>query len=266
MPVSETHVGISVGPKGEAHYLKSDKAGNDIWLLSKNSERWLGPQRRGIWLFDVFPDGRVCFADFPKQRDDNTDKNAVILGPDNAPLVSFHAGYGIEDIQIGPDNRIWFSYFDEGVYSGGLLPSHGLNAFDEEGRVLWKNNQSVISDCYALNVSNEGVWFCAYTDFDLCRVTDEGRVSAYQNAVRGARAFAIHSNRVMFSHQYKEPPETVHLAALSGGIVSKPEQAKLSTCDDVEIPKHGVRMRGGFVHVFAEGNWYRGHLSELQSR
>lgn len=156
------------------------------------------------------------------------------------------------------------SYFDEGVFSGGRLPANGLNAFDDRGQLVWQNDQTNrIDDCYALNVSDAGVWYCAYSDFDLCRVNDDGQTIAYRNNICGAPAFAIHADRVLFAFQYNEPPDTMYLATLSNGRLSKPKRTRIATEDGVEIPVHGLRMRGGFVHVFAKDIWYRGHLADI---
>ena len=203
-------------------------------------------------------------ASHPAHRSDDEEKTAVILGPDGTERTLFHIGYGFEDIQAGSDGRIWVSYFDEGVYSGGLLPSEGLVAFDDTGDVVWRNERRVeISDCYALNVSAEGVWFCPYTDFELCRVEDDGSVTRRENPIHGAGAFAIHAGHVLFGHQYREPPGTIHLATIGDKRVGNPEVMQIAPEDGTVIPPHGVYMRGGVVHIFAGESWYRGHLSEI---
>lgn len=255
-------MGIAVGPKGEAHFLLrvDDRDDPERVFHSGGVRQSLGRWRYG--LRDVFLDGRILLAGFPSKRADNDEKTAVILSPEGAELVRLHTGYGVEDIQVGPDGRIWVSYFDEGVYSGGELPSHGLVALDQTGEVVWKNRYRVeISDCYALNVSSAGVWFCPYTDIDLCRVMADGSIR--QRSVHGAHAFAIHADHVLFAHQYREAPGTVHLADIGETAVGAPKVMQIVTEDGLDIPQHGIFMRGGFVHVFAGDGWYRGHLSEI---
>lgn len=254
----------SVSPTGELHFLLvGDGANPDVTLVSDGVEKALGPRPAG-YTFDVFPDGRICIADFPSKRDDNEEQNAVILAPDGAELVRFHTGYGYEDIQIGQDSRIWVSYFDEGVFSGGDLPSNGLNAFSDAGKLVWQNDQTHrIDDCYALNVSQEGVWYCAYRDFDLRSIGRDGETTSRRSPISGAHAFAIHNNRVLFANQYREAPAIAHLASLTDKAVSAPQQVRLVLEDEQEIMRHCIKMRGGFVHAFSSDAWYRGHLSEL---
>ena len=258
---------IQVSPDGLARFLIRGNGENpECRIVSDGVETilgHLGALASGC-AFEMFPDGRIVLAHFPERRDDNKTRNAAILAPDGAIYVRFHIGYGHEDIQVCPNGRIWVSYFDEGVYSGGEIPSNGLVAFDERGRLVWENRQrTLIDDCYALNVSSAGVWFCAYSSFDLCQVMADGEVSVHQNSVVGAPAFALEGNKVVFAHKYNETPGVMYWAEISSGELGKPQAGRFATSDKTEIPPHGVRMRGGFVHVFAGDGWYRGHISEL---
>lgn len=260
---------ISVGADGEARYLISTKGDDPAARLVENGiDMALGRigELAKSYRFDVFPDGRIVLAVFPPRRADRTTRNAAILAPDGTELVRFHVGYGYEDIQIGPDGRIWVSYFDEGVFSDGIVPANGLVAFEASGTLVWENAHQVeIVDCYALNVSGEGVWFYAYSDFDLCRVGEDGRITAYSTAIRGAGCVAVWRDRVLFGAQYDESPHTAHLAELSAGTVGHARRVTLCTREQFDDPKPHIRMRAGYVHMFTSGRWYRGHLSELQT-
>src|SRR5579871_4715470 len=46
---------------------------------------------------------------------DDGDRNAHIFDESAQHVRSFHAGDGIEDVQVSEDDQIWVSYFDEGV-------------------------------------------------------------------------------------------------------------------------------------------------------
>ena len=72
------------------------------------------------------------------------------------------------------ENKIWTSYFDEGVYGnyGWEVPigRNGLRAWDSNGNEMYQypnseQNKYFIDDCYALNiVADEEVWFYFYLD------------------------------------------------------------------------------------------------------
>lgn len=83
-------------------------------------------------------------------------------------------GDASEDLQTTPDGLIWVSYFDEGVFGGGI-GRQGLVCFDAGGTPLFKyadfaeqNALPRICDCYAMNVDGKGaVYINYYTDFPL---------------------------------------------------------------------------------------------------
>lgn len=141
------------------------------------------------------------------------DKNACVYDMQGQRLWSFHAGDGIEDVQATEAETIWVSYFDEGVYSGNDLGSAGLIRFSERGEVLFRydslyapHNVPVIDDCYALNVcSSKETWLYYYSDFSLVKLVD-GKVekSLHKMPVSGAHAFAVGSERVLFSGSYNK--------------------------------------------------------------
>ena len=64
--------------------------------------------------------------------------NAHLFDDGGNALSSFHAGDGIEEVQVAPDSKIWISYFDEGVFSGSPLSSEGLVCFDARGRAAFR--------------------------------------------------------------------------------------------------------------------------------
>ena len=90
---------------------------------------------------------------------------------------SIDLGDAIEDVQTTTDGKIWVSYFDEGVFGGGI-GQHGLVCFDALGKAIFKyldfaeqNKLPFIHDCYALNViSDEEVWLSYYSDFPLVSI------------------------------------------------------------------------------------------------
>jgi hypothetical protein len=52
-----------------------------------------------------------------------------------------------------------------------------------------------ISDCYALNVTDDEVWTCYYAGFPVVRVRD-GLLTAWRNEEQGPHALAVAGTRV----------------------------------------------------------------------
>ncbi len=123
--------------------------------------------------------------------------NAWIFGADGSLLSSFCAGDGIEDI-LASEDRIVFTYFDEGVF-GDIPPSaQGLVAFDLEGRLVFEyfkditRDQVDIADCYCAAWASDGrVVFSPYTGFPLVFLDLEARAqeaTALPQKLHGATA------------------------------------------------------------------------------
>ncbi len=143
----------------------------------------------------------------------NSDKNAHVYGRDGRCLRSFHAGDGIEDIQVTEEGRIWVSYFDEGVFGDTALGQAGLVCLDSSGQLGFQFNELAsvgavpdIADCYALNVcSNREAWLYYYTDFPLVRLVD-GQVAGLWTGigVKGSHAFAVSEKHILFAGGYSK--------------------------------------------------------------
>lgn len=193
--------------------------------------------------------------------------------------MRFCAGDGIQDIGVDGQDRIWISYFDEGVLGNfgwstldadgktGPAPigNAGLNCFDKTGAVIWQHDQKdrFIVDCYALNVTERATYFYFYTDFDLGRVSDEFRREYREVDVSGSSSFAVSSDAVLFTGQYDDPPSAVYLLPLERPKPLKPKMKKLVLPDGQEVTGGTLIGRGSSLHLFTESDWYRVSLESL---
>ena len=87
---------------------------------------------------DVFADGSVVIVGSRCQwrSKDDYDVNAMIVDMETGQQTRFLAGDGVQDIGVDGQDRIWISYFDEGVYGNfgwGSLDSKGLRTPDPVG-------------------------------------------------------------------------------------------------------------------------------------
>lgn len=142
---------------------------------------------------------------------DFDDRNAFVTDGGGQFVSRFHAGDGINDVQVTTDSRIWFSYFDEGVFGSTPLSQNGLVCLDTNGQTLFEygllpRRPGDICDCYALNVTGKhDTWLYYYTDFPLVQLTDFQIRSSWNSLpVAGSHAFAVTNNRVVFCGNYED--------------------------------------------------------------
>jgi hypothetical protein len=130
---------------------------------------------------------------------------ATIHEPNGALRSAVELGDAIESIQTTTDGRIWVSYFDEGVFGGGI-GQQGLVCFDSSGKHLFKyanfaeqSDLPMICDCYALNVDASGdVWLNYYTDFPLVRLHDYKLDKVWPDFGVLGNAFAIRGDEIVY--------------------------------------------------------------------
>ncbi|MGW3943817.1 hypothetical protein ACWEKP_50530, partial [Streptomyces phaeochromogenes] len=116
--------------------------------------------------------------------------------------MSFSVGDAIEHRLVDEASHIWVGHFDEN-------PA-GIRRWSATGQLAWTSDSARIPglfDCYALNVSGTAAWACPYTDFPLVEIRPnrpDRPATVWANRVRGARAVAVHGDRVAFYGGYGE--------------------------------------------------------------
>jgi len=168
-----------------------------------------GADSRGpLWIDDLdltrpivqpLPDeGLLVVSARCRLRNGHPEHNAYVYGAHGFVERSGSVGDGIEDVQVSPSGRIWISYFDEGVVGTLDWADHpdltpigqpGLVEFSAMLTPIWRyaptRGLGFITDCYALNVSDETAWCCYFPDFPLVRIEPELGVHGWQNDLRG---------------------------------------------------------------------------------
>lgn len=144
-------------------------------------------------------------------NDDGQDANGGIFDRSGRLLESLFLGVGIADVKTVSGDRIFVSYFDEGVFSEDEKSSEGYCCFDSSGSLLLgynglaeRDGHPFIEDCYAINaISDDEIWLYYYSDFPLVRLKGLAidRIVA-GIPVHGARAFAIDGDRALFAGSY----------------------------------------------------------------
>jgi hypothetical protein len=178
-------------------------------------------------------------------------------------LRTLDLGDASEDIQTTSAGHIWVSYFDEGVFGGGI-GQRGLVCFDASGNAIFRyadfaaqHNLPDISDCYALNVCDD-VWACYYTHFPLVCLREfqlermwEGWGPTKAFAIRGRQvvSFPAYRKPYLLSRSLDDPAESVWKLTDPGGN----DLSKLigNSPDEGPVP-FSVAARGSRMYVWTE--------------
>jgi hypothetical protein len=141
-----------------------------------------------------------------------------------------------------------------------------LSCFTNSGEKLWDfqppEGFSVISDCYALNVTGKDVWAYYYTDFPLCRIDSDWQVRCWETESAGGRTFAVGEHRVLLHGGYRDQT-TAKLFEIADKKVELAAHVSLVLPRDVDLSKATVIGRNAELHVFSEDDWYRFSIEAL---
>ncbi len=119
------------------------------------------------------PDGGYALA---SSRSKLGERNLQLFDDRGRYRTSFPVGDGIEHMAVDGKGRIWVGYFDEGIYGGDPLSSHGISCFDQSGNLEYQwdyRTVGPIDDCDALTLDENGrAWVCPYSRYFVAMIAD----------------------------------------------------------------------------------------------
>lgn len=199
------------------------------------------------------PLGREHWLLVRGRADGDEDQNAAVYDASGQRLWSFHAGDGIEHVQVTETGKIWIGYFDEGIFGDTNLGPSGLACLDDHGHILFRYDSlcgpkglPFIADCYAMNVcSAQETWLYYYTDFPLVRLVDAKPAEVWRNVPKsGSHAFAVGRGQVLPCGSYRER-NTLFLLDLGSMSLQK-----ITPLDEFGHPLKGFRGIGRRTRLF----------------
>ncbi|MFI6588157.1 hypothetical protein [Embleya sp. NPDC050493] len=205
---------------------------------------------RARWpRLDRLPHGGFVVA-APRARRYEDANQVQVFDALGREMSSFSVGDAIEHLLVDEDGYIWVGHFYEN-------PA-GIRRWSATGRLAWTSDGARIPglfDCYALNVSGTTAWACPYTDFPLVEIhpdRPDRAVRVWANRVRGAKAVAVHRDRVVFYGGYGEERDRLAHGELTETSV-EPTDAGVLTLPDGPAPgRRRVVGRASRIYVQAE--------------
>jgi hypothetical protein len=225
------------------------------------------------------PQGRILVVGArARWRPEGPDRTAIIYDADGGVAAQGTLGDGIEHVLTTAAGDIWVGYFDEGVYGnfgwGGRdgpapIGQHGLVRFSSRLKAEWGFPSHVdqpwgaISDCYALNVAQDAVWTCYYTDFPIVRIRD-GALAGWRSSVTGARALAAAGSDLALVGGYGPDRYVLAVGTLGSEEFQLTGRYRIVLPDGQPPPKRTqVIGRGPDLHFLAGRDWYRLDLGQV---
>jgi len=227
---------------------------------------------------DILPNNEVLVVAPRCQRfqDGTHELNAKVYDRTGTLKREFLLGDGIEHVQIDAPGNIWVGYFDEGVYGnfgwpiGGTIGAAGLSCFSATGQKLWDFSPpegfDYISDCYALNVSLDGVWAYYYTGFPFVRIDANLEMRCWENEfIGGAHTLAVEGNQVLLYGGYGDKKTNCYWLRLADQSAELIADVSLALPGNVDLAQARVIGRNDELHVFSGDDWYRFSVNSLPS-
>lgn len=219
--------------------------------------------------FDRRLDGRWIVTD---SRCPVGELNARIINVDGTVARRICVGDGVLSLQYDQLGCIWVGYFDEGIFGGygwgdrGMpapIGAPGVNRFDEFGHVLPTYRVADlpgpdISDCYAMNVTPNGVWLCPYVDFPILRIGYDGTIKLWQNKdIFGASAIAVDADYVVLVGGYQDNKNRGALLRLGQDRATLESEFRLEIEGTALDQMAFVTARNDTIHFVGDDAWYR---------
>ena len=123
-----------------------------------------------------------------------------------------------------------------------------------------------ISDCYTLNLHGETAHFCPYTDFHIQSVSDDTVTDWGPSPYQSAHSMLVSgADRALLAGWGSEYDVTTLLRIGRDGVRRIGGQCRIVLPDGIEAQRLRYTCRGGDLHAFIRGRWYRTNLDALSA-
>lgn len=209
------------------------------------------------------------------------DLNGLIHDPASGRQIRFYAGDAVQGVGIDGKDRIWISYFEEGINQvalrrradgslgiregSGLIAREGLNCFDRNGKLIWQHDQHerYIYDCTALNVTADATHFVFSSDFDIGTVTSNFATGYRKAGLNECCGLAVSSDRALLVRGFRGSVRSVYFTNLDSTSAFGLKKCQLVRPNGQALKTGHAVGRGSTLHLFTKKEWYRVALEDL---
>lgn len=201
---------------------------------------------------------------------DGPENNALVIGYDGQTLRRGTLGDGIEHMLVDQAGTIWIGYFDEGILGNFGWGGRGREPLGAAGIVRWSTTFDKlwkcepgdgiwIADCYALNVADESVWACTYTNFPVLKIRD-GQLSTFDTAgIRGPSGLLVAGESVGILGDYNNR-RSLRIGSVRAGL-NRFTETTLGGLGS-RVRPDALVCRGSVADAFVGADWFTFDLAQ----
>lgn len=203
---------------------------------------------------------------------EGAERNAVVVGTDGRVIARETLGDGIAHLQVDRDGRIWVGYFDEGIAGNNGWRFGGPEPLGSSGLVRWSpsfekewefptGTGTAITECDAMNVSDDGVIAYDYREEQLIRVRND-QTSIHPTGTEGVRG-VVFSDETVGLVGSSADRSLFTTGTLSAESFNQRRRGYLSMPSGKPVPR-GLRpeCRGSTLNLFDGNDWYQVDLAQ----
>lgn len=207
------------------------------------------------------PDGGVLLAPAIPPRGIPSLGNSIQFDSSGQIIRRLYIGIRIRDMQVDLAQRIWVSFFDEGIFSGDPISCFGLVCFSLEGDMLWHYSPpdgfGPYDDSEALNVTSDDVWLYYSSSYPIMRIGRQYYPQGWHNTFHYADAMAVAYPHVLLLGGQKEDQNRCILQTIDGDRLVNPRRLDLRLPGGVRVNPSWVTGRDAVLHAIVGTRWYR---------
>jgi hypothetical protein len=223
----------------------------------------------------LLPGGRVLLVGAACEwRPGGAERNAAVYDRAGRLLTEATFGDGAQHVFADGTGAVWVGYTEQGI-AGNLgwgdrdspppVGAPGLVRFGPGVDDFWSlpsiEGIPPVLDCYALNVTDDGVWAYYDAGFPIIRIGRDG-VRLWRTRVKGATALVVNGDTVGLAGGYDDEHARFVVGTLDDRAFVPGRELTLRLPDGIPLPPEPVMIgRGNRLHVVTATNWYTADLA-----
>jgi hypothetical protein len=223
----------------------------------------------------LLPGGRLLLVGAACEwRPGGAERNAAVYDRAGRLLTEATFGDGAQHVFADSAGAVWVGYTEQGI-AGNLgwgerdapppIGEPGVVRFGPGVDDFWSYEPGEgvppVLDCYALNVTDDGVWAYYDAGFPIVRI-GRGGVQLWRNRIKGATAMVVNATTVGLAGGYDDEHSRYVIGTLDERAFVPRRELTLRLPGGIPLPPEPVMVgRGSRLHVVTPTNWYTADLA-----